>query len=239
MQADNSNLPTKSTPAEVEAFLREVAKTPLNPKGTVPGGRLLYAMDATARREPSWNQACNIQGEMFTATNELGGLKVKHCFYRGFRELMTSGWCNGSARLLQRMEQVRYAAGITQIDRLLCYAKREAARLRVDAMVFIADSMEEDINQIGASAAHLGLLSVPVFVFQEGFDQSAERSFREIARLTKGAYCRFDPSRAKQFGVLLGAVAVYASGGHDALEQFGENRGQLVSNLLCQIGKAD
>ena len=106
-------------------------------------------------------------------------------------------------------------------------------------MVFIGDSMEEDINQIGASAAHLGLLGVPVFVFQEGFDQSAEQAFREIARLTKGAYCRFDPSSAKQLGVLLGAVAAYASGGHDALEQFGDNRGQLVSNLLCQIGKPD
>jgi len=239
MQTDNSNLPTKSTPAEVEAFLRQVAKAPLNPKGTEPGGRLLFAMDATASREASWDQACNIQGEMFTATNELGGLQVKLCFYRGFRELMTSGWCNGTARLRQRMEQVRCAAGITQIDRLLCYAKREAARQRIDAMVFIGDSMEEDINQIGASAAHLGLLGVPVFVFQEGFDQSAEPAFREIARLTKGAYCRFDPSSAKQLGVLLGAVAAYASGGHDALEQFGDNRGQLVSNLLCQIGKPD
>jgi hypothetical protein len=59
---------------------------------------------------------------------------------------------------------------------------------------------------------------VPVFLFQEGGDARAERAFREIARLTKGAYCRFDAGSARQLRELLSAVAVYAAGGRKALE---------------------
>ena len=35
-------------------------------------------------------------------------------------------------------------------------------------------------------------------MFQEGGDPVAEQAFREIARLTRGAYCRFDPGAAHQ-----------------------------------------
>jgi hypothetical protein len=59
---------------------------------------------------------------------------------------------------------------------------------------------------------------VPVFVFQEGGDARAERAFKEIARLSRGAYCRFDAGSAAQLRELLAAVAVYATGGRKALE---------------------
>ena len=50
-------------------------------------------------------------------------------------------------------------------------------------------------------------------MFQEGRDREVEQTFRDIARQTHGAYCRFDPGAARQLVELLRAVAVYAAGG--------------------------
>jgi hypothetical protein len=59
---------------------------------------------------------------------------------------------------------------------------------------------------------------VPVFMFQEGHDATAEQAFREIARLSGGAWCRFDPGAAGQLRELLRAAATYAAGGREALK---------------------
>ena len=77
--------------------------------------------------------------------------------------------------------------------------------------------MEEDIDDLCARAGELALLGVPMFLFQEGREPKAERTFKEIARLTRGAYCHFDAGSAGQLRELLAAVAVYATGGRKAL----------------------
>ena len=77
--------------------------------------------------------------------------------------------------------------------------------------------MEEDIDHLSQLAGELGLVGVPVFVFQEGHDPRAAQAFQEIARLSRGAYCRFDAGSARQLRELLTAVAVYATGGRKAL----------------------
>jgi hypothetical protein len=77
-----------------------------------------------------------------------------------------------------------------------------------------------------------GSLGVPAFIFQEGDDPSAERAFREIARLTHGAYCHFDPGAAYQLAELLRAAATYAAGGLRALSA---SRNAGVVKLLQQL----
>jgi hypothetical protein len=72
-------------------------------------------------------------------------------------------------------------------------------------------------DALSRDADELGRLGVPTFMFQEGDSREVERVFREIARLTRGAYCRFDPGAARQLAELLRAVAVYAAGGLPAL----------------------
>ena len=72
-------------------------------------------------------------------------------------------------------------------------------------------------GQASHDAGELGRLGVPAFMFQEGHDRDVEQIFRGIARLTHGAYCRFDPGAARQLAELLRAVAVYAAGGMTAL----------------------
>jgi hypothetical protein len=74
-------------------------------------------------------------------------------------------------------------------------------------------------------------------MFHEGGDARAGQGFRQIAKLTKGAYCPFDAGSASQLRDLLSAVAVYAAGGRLALERFGERRGETVRRLSQQIDK--
>jgi hypothetical protein len=105
----------------------------------------------------------------------------------------------------------------------------------VQALVFVGDAMEEAIDHLCAVAGELGLLGVPVFAFQEGHDAEAERAFREIARLTRGAYCRFDMSAAHELAELLRAVAAYAAGGMKALADLKARNSRGAVKLLAQL----
>ncbi|MCZ6893392.1 MAG: VWA domain-containing protein [Gammaproteobacteria bacterium] len=227
-------LPVKSTSAEVDAFLAKVAGMP-TVKSADGKGRLIFAMDATASREPSWDVACNIQAEMFKDTATLGGLDIQLCYYRGFNEFFASGWLSSSARLLEQMSGVHCAGGMTQIKRVFAHAIRESRRDGINALVFVGDCMEEDVDQVCELGGQLGILGIPAFLFHEGFDPVAKRTFGELARLTKGAYCRFDAGSASQLRDLLGAVAVYAAGGRKALEHLGDQKGGLVKQLTDQM----
>jgi hypothetical protein len=234
--ADKSGkLPTKSAQADIDAFLAKVASTPPPAKAGGARGRLIFAMDATASREPTWDRACHIQSEMFLETEALGGLDVQLCYYRGFREFHSTAWLGSSADLLAQMKNVRCAGGMTQIERVLTHSATESRHKKVDALVFVGDCMEEEIDQLCHLAGELGILGVPAFMFHEGDDQAAERSFREIARLSGGAYCRFDTSSAQQLRDLLSAVAVYAAGGRKALEDFGQRQGGIARRLTQQF----
>ena len=234
MTGDRDNLPTRSTSAEVDAFLRDVAA--LAPaKRTAAQGRLLFAMDATASREPTWDRACAIQSEMFTEAARVGGLAVQLCHYGGFRGFEATPWLVRSDALLRHMSAVRCTAGMTQIERVLRHARAEAERARVNAVVFVGDCMEEDVDRLCAAAGRLRLLSVPVFVFHEGYDPVAERAFREITTLTRGAYCRFDAASAAELRDLLRAVAVYAAGGREALEDLGRREGGAIKLLAHSL----
>lgn len=225
---------TGATAGDINAFLAQVAATPrLKPPGS--RGRLIFAMDATASREPTWDQAARIQSAMFADTRALGGLEVQLCYYRGFQEFASSDWIGDSQTLLKRMNRVFCAAGLTQIGRILEHAIATAGRGRVEALVFVGDCMEEDRERLADLAGRLGLLHLPVFVFQEGRDPTVERSFREIARLSGGAWCPFDAHSPELLRDLLGAVAVYAAGGQAALTRYGESRGGAVLRMTHQV----
>ena len=224
-----------STKDDVAAFLQKVSEAPA-PKQSEERGRLIFAMDATASREPTWDQACQIHGEMFNETATLGGLEVQLVFYRGFGECRSSKWAPNAKALLRLMTGVRCRGGQTQIAKVLDHAKREADKRKVNALVFVGDALEEDIDRVCHKAGELGLIGVPMFLFHEGGDPIAERGFRELARLTSGAYCRFDAASANQLRDLLSAVAVYAAGGRRALLEYGQSKGGTVLQLTHQVG---
>ena len=237
--AAEKKVPTAPTPsstssAEVDAFLRKVARAPAIHK---PGerGRLIFAMDATASREPSWDRACHIQGEMFKETAGLGGLEIQLVYYRGFGECKASPWVANSNDLLKRMTAVRCLAGHTQIGKVLKHALKETEKRKVGALVFVGDSIEEDIDRLGHLAGELGLLGLPCFMFHEGQDPIARMAFQQIARLSGGAYCPFDATSAQQLRDLLSAVAVYAAGGRKALADYSHRKGGVVHQLTHQV----
>jgi hypothetical protein len=235
MASGSKNLQKTASTGEVDAFLRKVAATPVRPAGG--RGRLIFAMDATASREPTWDQAAQIQADMFSETADLGGLEIQLCYYRGILEFESSAWYREAEVLRKRMTRVFCAAGLTQIGRVLRHALDEAGRGKVDALVFVGDCVEESADELAGLAGQLGLLGLPAFVFQEGRDPAAERSFRQIARLSGGAYCHFDASSPQTLRDLLSAVAVYAAGGRKALEQLGRRRGGEVLRLTHQMIK--
>jgi hypothetical protein len=118
---------------------------------------------------------------------------------------------------------------------VLGHAVAETKKQRVNALVFVGDCMEEDVDRLCALAGELGMLGVPAFLFHEGAEPTAALAFRQIARLTNGAYLSFDTASAKQLRELLRAVAVYAVGGRPALEDYGKRAGGTVLQIAHQI----
>jgi hypothetical protein len=210
---------TPASPAKLDLYLDRLAAHSST-------GRLIFALDATASREPTWDTAATLTAAMFKAVTLLD---VQLVYYRGVNECRMSPWVSEGRVLTGLMSKVRCAPGETQIGKILAHARRENAKQKVSALVFIGDCCEENPVTLCAAAGRLGL---PAFMFQEGDDEQAAKVFGDIARLTRGAYCRFDQGSAKQLAELLGAVAVYAAGGQQALKDM-SNAGAV--RLLQQL----
>ena len=221
-----------SSQSDIDAFVHRARSAPVGGPG-----RLLFGMDATASREASWDQACQIQGEMFSETATLGGLSVQLAYYRGFGEFRASAWLSDTRKLLRAMTGVNCLGGQTQIGRLLRHVISETRKQRIQAVVFVGDAFEEDLDAVCHQAGELGVLGVPVFIFHEGGDALARRAFEQIARLTKGVCCPFDGDSAQQLRDLLAAVAVYAAGGRKVLQDFSARRGGAALQLTHRFGK--
>lgn len=206
--------PVASSP-EVARFLAEVsARVPVPAERR---GRLVFALDATMSRQPTWDLACSLQAEMFEEAGAVGGLDIQLVFYRGLGECRASPWIADATRLGALMAKIDCRGGRTQIGRVLRHAANEAGRGPVGALVFVGDAMEEQLDHLCAEAGPLALRGIPVFMFQEGRDPAVEQAFREIARLTHGAWCRFDAGAGAELRALLRAAASYAAGGREAL----------------------
>jgi hypothetical protein len=225
----------EARPSASEDIAAFVAKArAMSPHAVGARGRLVFALDATMSRQPTWDMACTLQVDMFREAAALGSLDIRLVYYRGLNECRASAWISDSAHLAKLMGGIACQGGNTQIGKVLSEARREAVASGVRAVVFVGDAMEEGIDALCAKAGELGLLKVPVFMFQEGHDAVAEQAFREIARLTGGAWCRFDPGAAAQLRELLRAAAAYAAGGRAALQRLSKT-GSNAAKLLGQM----
>jgi len=228
------NFPSnKSKQQEVKAFLAQVAKAPVVAKGK-SNGRLLFAMDATASREPMWDVASQIHAEMFESVADIGGLSVQLCYYRGFNEFKAFSWIDRPALMLNSISSVRCLAGKTQISKILKHALNQTQQTPVQALVFIGDAMEENIDTLGDLAGQLGIYKTPAFFFQEGNNPVVTRAYQQFARLSGGAHCSFDAGSAHILADLLKAVARYSVGGLRALEHH-TNQSEAVKKLTLQL----
>jgi von Willebrand factor type A domain len=192
-------------------------------------GRLIFVVDATASRQPTWDIACELQAEMFAEAAKTGALEVQLVYYRGRDECRASRWTADPRELADAMTRVMCMSGYTQIGKALAHARKEHGQQAVNAIVFVSDAMEEEAGMLFDAAAGLG---VPLFMFQEGHDRLVEETFKQLARLTKGAYSQFSPNSARELAELLRAVACFAVGGLTALA---DQRSESARNLLGQL----
>ncbi|MCC2112063.1 MAG: VWA domain-containing protein [Hyphomicrobiales bacterium] len=223
----------RSNAADIEAFLSDAKAMAAAASGEA--GRLIFALDATMSRQPTWDRACALQGEMFAEAARIGGLSVQLVYYRGLGECRASRWVADARALGDLMTRIDCRGGHTQIRKVLAHARKEAKKNKPRALVFVGDAMEENADDLAEQAGELGLLGVPVFVFEEGHDPVAEPVFREIARLSGGAWCRFDSGSAEELRALLKAVAAYAAGGRQALADHSKAHGGKARLLLQQM----
>jgi hypothetical protein len=233
--AAKGNRPTSagSARAEIDRFLDRVKA--LGPATEVGRrGRLIFALDATMSRQPTWDHACKLQADMFREAAAIGGLDIQLVYYRGLAECRASSWVAEPDRLGALMSGIDCRGGYTQIAKVLAHACRENDRSKVAVLVFVGDAMEESLDQLCARAGELGLCNVKAFMFQEGHDQVCEQAFREVARLTGGAFCRFAPGAAHELAELLRAAAAYAAGGLKALANL-KTKGAAAAGLIEQL----
>src|SRR5579862_1850458 len=230
----DARAPAANSRAEIDSFLSQVHSLgPANERGQ--SGRLIFALDATMSRQPTWDQACQLQAEMFREAAAVGALAIQLVYYRGLAECRSSPWIVEPQRLGALMARIDCRGGHTQIAKVLTHARRENDAAKVSALVFVGDAMEERLDDLCAGAGELGLRNVAAFMFQEGYDPVCEQAFREIARLTRGAYCRFAPGAAHELAELLRAAAAYAAGGMKALADLKRRNGAGAVRLLEQL----
>ena len=223
-----------SSRAEIDAFLAQVRSLgPTAASGV--RGRLIFALDATMSRQPTWDMACALQADMFREVAAIGGLDIQLVYYRGLGECKASRWVSQAGQMTTLMTRIDCRGGHTQIGKVLSHARRECEKKRVQALVFVGDAMEEAVDDLSQKAGELGLLGIPAFMFQEGGDPVAEQAFREIARLSRGAYCRFSAGSAHELGELLRAAAAYAAGGMKALADLSARADPGARKLIAQM----
>ena len=211
----DSPLTRRDGAEDIAAFVDAAKKVPA---ARASGrGRLIFALDATMSRQPTWDLAQSLQAKMFEAAGSLGGLDVQLVYFRGFNECRASNFVSGGQGLKELMSRIDVRGGSTQIGRVLAHALSEAKRAKVAALIFIGDAMEENPDRLASLGGELALIGVKAFMFQEGQDPAARRTFGEIARLTGGAYGAFDAGASARLAALLRAAAAYAAGGHAAL----------------------
>ncbi|MBC44631.1 MULTISPECIES: VWA domain-containing protein [Thalassospira] len=211
-------IPETSGAEEVADFIGKARELSVRAPSSGPAqGRLIFAMDATASRQPSWDRAAEIQAEMFDSVDGVGALDVQLVFFRGLSECKSSGWCRNAKSFRDYITKVTCRAGHTQIERVLAHVEREAGDKKIDALIYVGDCIEENPDHLAPIAGKLALKGVKAFMFQEGHDRDAAFAFGEIARITGGAFMQFDASAAGKLRDLLGAVASYAVGGQSGL----------------------
>lgn len=224
-------VPPRSGRTDIEQFL-EVARRVPAPADV--RGRLVFALDATASRERSWQRAMTLQQQMFEVAADQGGIAIQICHYGGQGDFHVLPWVRRSQDLRGLMNDVRCCAGPTQIHRVLRHVDEEATRQRMGVLIFVGDALEEDETELLRVAGRLALRGVRAFMFQEGSDPRVARTFGAIARLTRGVHAAFDGRSATRLRELLEAAAAYAAGGEEALLRLA-TRSSTGAELLRQL----
>ena len=230
---NSDDTPGKEMSGTVAGFLAQVKQRKHLPERRSLK-RLIFALDATASREPTWDLACSLHGELFLEVGNQAQLAVQLCYYRGLNEFTASPFSPTPEELLGQMQRVHCLAGRTQLERLLAHTLTTARNFPLRGLVFVGDAFEENLPRILQQAGELRLRNVPVFIFQEGSDPRAGEAFARIAATTGGGHVQFNSAGAEELKRLLGAIASFATAGREGLEHFARNSGSRKALQLLE-----
>ena len=104
--------------------------------------RLIFALDATMSRQPTWDMASQWQSATFAEVAKIGGLEVQLVWYRGYNECKSSAWTLDADELARAMRRITCEAGHTQIGKVLLHVSREHLREKIAAVIFVGDALE-------------------------------------------------------------------------------------------------
>ena len=221
----------------LERMLGKEAEKPI-----VPGTpRVLLAL-ANHGRSPGWNHAKALQRQMFDASAG-SGLQMKFAFFgpdnaagvRGFR--ITTRWIADPDKMAGLMDRAECNCGCyVYIRDVLGQAVKENEDRPMRAVVIVGDAFHDDqdsLDEAAISANRLRRAGTRLFLIQQGDDPVTTRKLQYLAKVSGGAYFRFDPrTQERQFSEMWRVMSAYATGGEEAVKATG---GQAATLLLEQL----
>lgn len=194
----------------------------------VPGRpRLVFGFDATASREPAWAMARQVTDALVKALP--GELDVALAVHGGSRMHTFTEFTADPNALRDRAASIKCMAGHTQ---LLPILSRSLASPGVRVVTYIGDVYEESPHRGRKLADGLGRRGIKLVVLHDTADWAARRDaelFLDLARRTGGCVLPFDASAPGRLRDLLAAIAVYAVGGAELLQ---DKRDELPGAVL-------
>jgi hypothetical protein len=179
--------------------------------------RLVFAVDATASREPAWKAARQVTDALVKALP--GELDVALAVHGGSRVHTFTAFTSDAATLRDRAAGVACEAGLTRLLPILNASLKQQA---VKVIVYIGDVFEENLPHGRQLADSLGARGTKLIVLHDTADPSARRDaeiFWDLAKRTGGCVLPFDANAPGRLRDLLAAVAVYAVGGEQLLRE--------------------
>jgi hypothetical protein len=203
---------------------------PTPPSANPTRPRLIFGFDATASREPAWAAARTVTDALVQALP--GELDVALAVHGGSILHTFTEFTSNPNTLRDRAAGISCIAGYT---RLLSILSRALSSDGVRVVVYIGDVFEESPGRGHKLADAMGLKGIKLIVLHDTADWNARRDaevFLDLARRTGGCVLPFDANAPARLRELLAAVAVYAVGGEELLN---ERREELpAAPLLLQ-----
>jgi hypothetical protein len=207
----------------------------------VPGKpRVILALANFVRS--GWHRAKVLQRAIFQ-TAAGSGLEMKFAFYgpddaAGVRRCrITKRWVTDPDDMAGVMDRAECSCGCyINVRDLLAQAVKEAEERPLRALIIVSDAFHDDpdgLDEAAISANRLRRAGTRVFLLQLGDDLSTERRLQYLARVSGGAYFRFDPrTQERQFFEMWKAMSIYVAGGEEAVKMTG---GQAATLLLQHL----
>lgn len=230
--ATSTSVTAPSTSSAVAKFLTKAQAIKRIAKAQT---HIVFSLDATASRAPTWQRAQSLHEALFDVASETSGLSLQLCYFKGIASFYASPWVVTAEGLRRELSEVSCEGGITQLRRLLehCLAQQPDST-SLKAIIFIGDAVEEDPNTLNDLAVRCRLANRPLYIFQEGSDPRAKAIFASMAMLSGGAHIALGENSADQLRQFLQSVIRLATGGRKALESSAHESDKLLLDKLTR-----